>query len=124
MKIFKPLREKDEMVKRLMHIYEKTTERIKDGLNFSRCDYYNNLEEEPKLTEYNLMSIGMQSHQEMFQEAKRLSDYPHREQYTESKTIESFAETVQQFSSRKQLKGILLFVVFHGESNLFDQKRL
>ena len=75
-KLFGPLRKKDEMINHYLSIYEKTEGRKrKDGIVFSRTDYYNDCEGIPKMTEYNLMSLGMQSNQEMFQEARKTLDY-------------------------------------------------
>ena len=66
--LLEPLREKDQMIKHFLDIYDRTEGRGKtDGLAFTRCDYYNDLAGNPKLTEYNLFSLGMQSNQEMFQ---------------------------------------------------------
>ena len=56
------------MIKHFFAIYKKLKEIKKnDGIVFTRCDYYFNLQNEPKLTEYNIMSVGMQSHMENFQ---------------------------------------------------------
>lgn len=113
------------MVRRLLNIYIKSINtNKKDGIAFTRCDYYNDLDGLPKLTEYNIMSVGMQSHQEKYQDAKKHTDYDQRHLYAECATINSFATTVQEFLKAKNIRGILLFVVFNGESNLFDQKRL
>ena len=55
-------------MRRLLKIFKRASETPKkDGIAFSRVDYYNNLEDNPKLTEYNLYSIGMQSNQEQYQ---------------------------------------------------------
>jgi hypothetical protein len=62
-RVFSRIAGRDEMVKRYFIIFKKLRERAKnEGIAFSRCDYYYNLNNEPKLTEYNLMSVGMQSH--------------------------------------------------------------
>jgi hypothetical protein len=45
---------------------------MQDGISLNRIDYYNDQTGQPKLTEYNLQCIGMMSHMERFQEAKRL----------------------------------------------------
>jgi len=74
--------ETDAFVKRLFRIFKKSLIKPKrDGIAFSRGDYYNDMNGDPKMTEYNLYSIGMQSNQEQFQEAKKLLDYKDRHLY-------------------------------------------
>lgn len=80
------------MVQHFIDIYDKTEGSNKhDGITFTRCDYYNDLTDNPKMTEYNLFSIGMQSNQEMFQEAKRMSNCKDSSFYADTQTIKSFA---------------------------------
>jgi hypothetical protein len=53
--LLEPLREKDQMIKHFLGIYDRTEGRGKtDGLAFTRRDRYNDLVGGPKLTEYNL----------------------------------------------------------------------
>lgn len=83
------------MVQHFIDIYDKTEGIEKpDGITFTRCDYYDDLDDNPKMTEYNLFSLGMQSNQEMFQEAKKFSDQKDKNLYADTQTIKSFAETV------------------------------
>jgi hypothetical protein len=80
------------MIRRLLHIFKKKGGKADQrGITFARSDYYRDLSGEPKVTEYNLMSVGMQSNMEQFQEAKRLSDYSNKDQYPRSATIKCFA---------------------------------
>jgi hypothetical protein len=70
------------MVGHLLAILKKKLKRPqKDGIVYVRCDYYNDLKGIPKLTEYNLMSVGMQSNIEQFQQAKIYSDYENKDSY-------------------------------------------
>ena len=42
--LFEPLQDQDETIRRLLKIYKKSVENEKkDGITFSRIDYYNNL---------------------------------------------------------------------------------
>lgn len=66
----------------------------------------------------------MQSHQEQFQEAKKLTDFDNRHKYPESGTIRSFASAIEVFTTQKKLKGIVVFVIMKNDPNLLDQKRL
>lgn len=75
-----------------------------------RIDYYNNKEGQPKLIEYNLQCIGMMSHMERFQEAKRLTEGGDTS-YVSSPSIQNFAHAVKEILDLKRLDGILLFVV-------------
>lgn len=95
----------------MFKIYKKSLANPKkDGIAFSRGDYYNDLQGNPKMTEYNLFSIGMQSNQEKFQDAKKMLDKKDSHLYPETATIRSFAKTLSTYLSKKEEKGILLFV--------------
>jgi len=55
------------MVEKMLNILKNKTNKNKDGICFTRIDYYNDQLGEPKLTEYNLYSVGMQSNMEQYQ---------------------------------------------------------
>lgn len=56
---------------------------------FDRIDYYIDEKGKPKLTEFNLLAVGMQSNMEKFQEAKSLIEGD--PSYVKSPTISNFA---------------------------------
>jgi hypothetical protein len=55
------------MVEKMFNIFNKKSNKTKDGICFTRIDYYNDQDGQPKLTEYNLFSVGMQSNMEQYQ---------------------------------------------------------
>lgn len=58
------------------------------------------------------MSVGMQSHMEMFQKAKRLCDSTVASKYVECKTVEAFANSIEEvYRLDQSRKGIFIFVV-------------
>jgi hypothetical protein len=62
------------MISNLMRIRALASKKINEGVVFCRYDYFMNLNQEPKIIEYNLFSVSMSAHTENFQKAKSLCD--------------------------------------------------
>ena len=84
------------MISNLMRIRALTSKKNSECVVFCRYDYFMNLNQEPKIIEYNLFSVSMSAHTENFQKAKSLSDLKNKKKYVKNQPNKCLARGIDQ----------------------------
>ena len=110
--VFKETESRDRYIKELMKMFQlKKGKREKNGFQFTRFDYFISDKNVFKLIEFNTMAVSMTSHSENFYKAKYLSDLECQERYIENHPTTDLSESIAQFYSKTNLKGLFVFFV-------------
>lgn len=85
---------------------------MKDSLTYTRCDYFLDSDDNlPKLTEYNLMTVGMSFNMKQVTETHRLCFPEKKDEYFPNDSIDLLISTVANYYKRKKINGLFIIII-------------
>lgn len=121
--LYKPLQKDDEWIDFLFSIFQASKHVNKDSITYVRSDYFECADEgEPKLTEYNLMVVGLSYTSRQFTLCHRLCDSAEASRYFSNNNIDQLINSIVHLYTRKELKGLFLFLIGDIETTIFEQR--